>query len=125
MACLLPSLSACKPQAEIQQWVSEPSKSSAYKATLIEKSYNDGESVMYEVRVEARPTSLARGWFFTQPIESGGMIRSVKPVLTWTSPTDLLAVVHTEALAGQTVRQLADTGRSSGSLTIQYIADQQ
>lgn len=63
------------------------------------------------------------GWFFVDDLNTG-LIISPKPDMRWTSPTDLLVTVHTTEIDGQTRRRFGGGGRPTGSLTIQYVADQ-
>lgn len=120
VACALSACSA--PQPVERKWISRPTQKSAYSATLIKDTYNDGESNQYHLRMDAAP-ACDDGWFFKDNLDTG-LIISPKPDLRWTSPTDLLVTVHTGEIEGQTRRSLGRNGHPAGSLTIRYIADQ-
>lgn len=118
------ALAGCGPNVETRSWVSQPFRGAPYTATLTGKTFNWGESASYTLQLDAAPAGGDRGWGFRQDVDSGGAIRAVRPRLKWTSPTDLLVVVHTDRLSGTTVRRLNDLHRPAGSLTYRYIADQ-
>lgn len=115
-------LAGCGPQHEVHRWTSQPNESSRYRATLIEDSYGYGESNQYSLRIDAAPSGRSPGYFFIQPIDSGGAIHIPRPVLTWTSPTALLVTTKTEALEGQVVRTLGSKEGQRETLTLRYIA---
>lgn len=117
------SIAACSPEHEKTSWQSRPMKASPYRATLIEDAYNHRETNEFSIRIDAAAVKGTDGYFFVQPLDTGGHLLSPRPQLTWTSPTDLVVTVHTGQLDGQVVRQLGGFGEPSGSLTIHYIAD--
>ena len=117
------SAAACSPEHEKTSWKSGPLKASPYQATLVEDAYNHRDTNEFSIRIDAAAARVGSGYFFIQPLDSGGRILSPTPQLTWTSPTDLFVTVHTGELDGQVVRQLGQFGEPRGSLTIHYIAD--
>ena len=117
-------LTGCGPNIETSHWVSQPSEKSPYKATVTGKTYNWGESQTFSIRIDAVPVGRDSGWFLSDDIDSGGLVRAVKPTLVWRTPTDLLVLVHTQSLSGETVRRFGEGQRPAGSLTLRYIANQ-
>lgn len=105
-----------------RKWFSYSEGASTYSATLTERDYNQGESNAFKIRIDAAPLN-DDGWFFVEDLHTG-MINSEKPDLHWTSPNDIMVVVHTAKIEGQTRRLFGGGARPAGSLTIRYLADQ-
>ncbi len=114
-------LMGCSNHTE-KKWASRATGVSPYSATLIEESYNNGESNSYRVRLDTARRN-DDGWFFVEDLDTD-LIISPKPVLQWTSTNDLLVTVHTAEIEGQTQRRFGGDGRPVGSLIVRYLADQ-
>jgi hypothetical protein len=72
----------------------------AYKATVLEKNCNKGETFFYSVRIDGYPPPLSTAWFipgFELESDQGGQNR---PEVHWAAPRRLEVLVKTHALAG-------------------------
>ncbi|WP_294338910.1 hypothetical protein [uncultured Sphingomonas sp.] len=115
------SLTACAQQSENRRTF-RPPYPSPYTATIIETSYNFGESNSFKLRLDAASTATG-GWFFVTDLATG-MMYSPPPEVRWTSATDLLVVVRTATIKGEIIRSFGYVGEPAGKLTMRYIADQ-
>jgi hypothetical protein len=73
----------------------------AFKATLLEKDCNAGETLFYSVRIDAYSPPLHGSWFLPGYVLEGDQDwpRTV-PAVRWTTPRQLEVEVNTNALAG-------------------------
>jgi hypothetical protein len=73
----------------------------AFKATLLEKNCNAGETLFYSVRIDAYSPPLHGSWFLPGYQLEGDQDwpRSV-PAVRWTTPRQLEVEVNTDALVG-------------------------
>jgi hypothetical protein len=71
----------------------------AYKATVLEKNCNRGETFFYTVRIDAYSPQLSKAWFNRAELESG-LDGQNPPVVHWAEPRRVEVLVKTHALAG-------------------------
>jgi hypothetical protein len=73
----------------------------AFKATLLEKDCNAGETLFYSVRIDAYSPPLHGSWFLRgYELEQGQDWPRIVPAVRWTTPRQLDVEVNTDALAG-------------------------
>jgi hypothetical protein len=73
----------------------------AFKATLIEKNCNAGETLFYSVRIDAHSPPLRNGWFIPgYELEGDETWPRQIPTLRWVTPRQLEILVKTEMVGG-------------------------
>ena len=87
----------CKTMTIATSW----SPDRIYEASLIEKNCNQGESLFYSVRIDAKPRPGRRGWFVPgYELENDLVHPESPPAMTWATPRRLEIKVGTRTLAG-------------------------
>ena len=71
----------------------------AYKATVLEKNCNMGETFFYSVRIDAYWPQPSKRWFIVPQLESDTLEQN-PPVVHWAEPRRLEVLVKTHTLAG-------------------------
>jgi hypothetical protein len=70
-----------------------------YKATVLEKDCNLGETFFYSIRIDANSPPPSKRWFVLPQLESDTLERN-PPVVHWAEPHRLEVLVKTHTLAG-------------------------
>lgn len=91
--------SNCSTKSVSEIW----SEDRAYKATILLKNCNIGETLFYSVRVDARSPPLRLAWFTNREIEDDER-PSEPPKVRWQSPRALLIEMTTRTTEG-TIRE--------------------
>jgi len=78
----------------------------AYKATVLEKSCNKGETFFYSVRIDAYSPPLSTAWFIPGFKLESDLDGQNRPVVHWAAPRRLEVLVKTHALAGMLTNQV-------------------
>jgi hypothetical protein len=89
--------SNCSSKSVAESW----NEDRAFKATLIEKNCNAGETLFYSVRVDAHSPPLRNGWSIPgYELEGDETWPRKIPTLRWVTPGELEISVNTEAIGG-------------------------
>jgi hypothetical protein len=91
----------------ISSGLSASSSDHAFEATILEKDCNQGKSLFYSVRVDAKSPPLPRGWF----VQGYGLENDAYPTvprLHWVSPRRLEIEVETRMLSGELTLNAGD-----------------
>jgi hypothetical protein len=87
----------------------------AFKATLLEKNCNGGETLFYSVRVDAFSPPLHGSWFIPgYELEGDNDWPRTVPTVRWTTPRQLDIEVNTASIAGS-ISSLVHTSYVVGS----------
>jgi hypothetical protein len=93
----------CSTEAAKEFW----SQDRAYKAALLIKNCNLGESILYRIRVDAMSPPLKRGWFQYIDLDNDERPDAL-PSIRWDGPRWLSIEMQTRTLRGSIVQ---NTGR--------------
>lgn len=83
------------------------SEDRVYKATILMKDCNMGETIFYSVRVDAYPPPPRRGWFTKREIDNDER-PSEPPAVRWEAPRTLLIEMKTRTLVGSMREHVGD-----------------
>jgi hypothetical protein len=93
----------CKTAATEESWAPDRT----YKATVLKKDCNMGESISYSVRLDALSTPERREWFTVRQLETDAPYPS-SPTLSWITPQQLEITMATGTLDGRLTEQVDD-----------------
>jgi hypothetical protein len=96
--------STCKTTSESVHWTQDR----AYKATLLKKSCNLGETLFYSIRIDAYSPPLKRAWFVPAYELENDDYPDRPPALQWTSPRRLEVAVSTRTTSGTITTNVGD-----------------
>jgi hypothetical protein len=101
-----PAAANCKTSTLAELWT--PSDH-AYKATLLKKDCNLGESIFYSVRIDALSPPAERGWYTIREIEGDAWpIPDAPPQVVWVAARQLEITMDTKALHGRLTEKIDD-----------------
>lgn len=96
--------SNCRTQAISAHW----SPDRAYKATLMEKNCNLGETIFYSVRIDANSPPLKSGWFVPGYELEDDEYPTVRPTLSWAAERRLEIRAKTRTIHGTIILNTGD-----------------
>jgi hypothetical protein len=96
--------SNCKRTTVSELWAPDR----AYKATLLKKSCNSGESLSYSIRIDAYAPPLPRAWFVPGVELEDDSYPTGDPAFQWAGPRRLEVVVSTRVLTGSLTTHVGD-----------------
>jgi hypothetical protein len=92
----------CKTSSMAESWAPDH----GYKATVLEKDCNLGESILYSVRLDAFSPPERTAWFTTRELETDD--RAQPPELDWSSARQLEITMATRTLGGRLTEHVGD-----------------
>jgi hypothetical protein len=96
----------CKTSSTAESWAPDR----AYRATVLKKDCNLGESIFYSVRVDAFSPPERSAWFTTRELEADVWPDQPRPPeLTWTTPRQLEITMVTMTLGGRLTEHVGDS----------------
>jgi hypothetical protein len=95
----------CRTTSTSESW----SPDRAYKATVLKKDCNLGESTFYSVRVDAFSLPERMAWFTTRELEADVWPEApLPPDLGWSTPRQLEITMTTTTLGGRVYEHVGD-----------------
>jgi hypothetical protein len=99
----LPASPNCRVTSLSEIWAPDH----AYKATLVKKDCNLGESIFYSVRIDAFSPPLRDAWFSTREIEDDEYPAG-PPDVRWSAERQLEITMPTRAMSGSVTDRAGD-----------------